>query len=156
MKKILSLILLIDFLGLPIFCNDNKIQLKLDTDITKIIEQLGEPKSISVEEFTSNTNFDTICYEYEHVKIYTYRITQVISKIKLLSNEFLLCIDDKILTCETDKKTIDILFSEGSFDGKASSGNEYYYYPLTNLREIEVLYDKSFKAIEILYGYSTP
>lgn len=139
-----------------LICNDNKIELKLNISIPDVIEILGEPKNISTEDFSYNHDFDMICYEYETCKIFSFRVSQAISKIQSVSNQILLNIDNKKISCGISKAEIDSLFKEGILDGKDSYGNRYYYYSLTKLREFDVLYNESNIAVEIIYGYSTP
>ena len=51
---------------------------------------------------------------------------------------------------------MDSLFRKGNLDGKDAMGNKFFYYGLTDLREIRVLYNQNFEAIQIIYGYTAP
>ena len=64
--------------------------------------------------------------------------------------------DDKIITCGFSKDEMDSLFRKGNLDGKDAMGNKFFYYGLTDLREIRVLYNQRNEAIQIIYGYTAP
>ena len=155
MKKrcIFYILILISYIA---FCDENNIELQLSIPITEAMEILGKPQNTSIDEFSYNHDFDMICYEYESFEIYSYRVSQAISKIRTSSKNLVLNIDEKKIFCGLTKLEIDSLFKEGTLDGKDSYGNKYYYYPLSKLREFDVLYNESNIAIEIIYGYSTP
>ena len=72
------------------------------------------------------------------------------------TNKYQIQIDNKIITCGLSKTEIDKLFNNGTIDGHDTQGNTFYYYGLTDLRELRILYDKNHKAIRIDYGYSNP
>ena len=156
MKKKWCTYIILILVCCKLFCEDNSIELKLNIPISDVIDMLGEPQNISIEEFSYNHDFDMICFKYDSFEIYTYRVSQVISKIKAFSNKVVLDMDEKKIACGFTKSEIDSLFNEGTLDGEDKCGNKYYYYPLTKLREFDVLYNELNIAIEIIYGYSTP
>ena len=156
MNKKWCIYIIIILMSCKVFCDEKSIELKLNIPISDSLTILGEPENISIEEFSYNHDFDMLCYEYDTVEIYTYRVSQAISKIRTLSNKVVLEIDEKKITCGLTKSEIDSLFNEGTFDGEDKYGNQYFYYPLTKLREFDVLYNDCNIAIEIIYGYSTP
>ena len=65
-------------------------------------------------------------------------------------------VDNKIITCGFSKDEMDSLFRKGNLDGKDAMGNKFFYYGLTDLREIRVLYNQRNEAIQIIYGYTAP
>ena len=154
-KKCLITILLAIFMSYLSFSNENKIIFSLDTQISEVIELLGEPNEIKIEEFPKH-DYDSICYFYDSLNLYRYRISKGLYLIRLKSNKYHIQIDNKIITCGLSKTEIDKLFNNGTIDGHDSQGNTFYYYGLTNLRELRILYDKNHKAIRIDYGYSNP
>ena len=154
-KKCLITILLAIFMSYLSFSNENKIIFSLDTQISEVIELLGEPNEIKIEEFPKH-DYDSICYSYDSIDFWKYRGFPEIRLLKLKSNKYQIQIDNKIITCGLSKTEIDKLFNNGTIDGHDSQGNTFYYYGLTNLRELRILYDKNHKAIRIDYGYSNP
>lgn len=155
MKKYLIVFLLSICSMFFAFANDSKIIFTLDTQISDITEILGEPNEIKIEEFPKH-DYDSICYFYDSLNLYRYRISKGLYLIRLKSNKYQIQIDNKIITCGLSKTEIDKLFNNGTIDGHDTQGNTFYYYGLTNLRELRILYDKNHKAIRIDYGYSNP
>ena len=155
MKKYLFVFLLFISSMFFAFANDSKIIFTLDTQISDITEILGEPDEIKIEEFPKH-DYDSICYFYDSLNLYRYRISKGLYLIRLKSNKYQIQIDNKIITCGLSKTEIDKLFNNGTIDGHDTQGNTFYYYGLTNLRELRILYDKNHKAIRIDYGYSNP
>lgn len=155
MKKYLIVFLLSICSMFFAFANDSKIIFTLDIQISDITEILGEPNEIKIEEFPKH-DYDSICYFYDSLNLYRYRISKGLYLIRLKSNKYQIQIDNKIITCGLSKTEIDKLFNNGTIDGHDTQGNTFYYYGLTNLRELRILYDKNHKAIRIDYGYSNP
>lgn len=155
MKKYLIVFLLFICSMFFAFANDSKIIFTLDTQISDITEILGEPDEIKIEEFPKH-DYDSICYFYDSLNLYRYRISKGLYLIRLKSNKYQIQIDNKIITCGLSKTEIDKLFNNGTIDGHDTQENTFYYYGLTNLRELRILYDKNHKAIRIDYGYSNP
>lgn len=154
-KKCLITILLAIFMSYLSFSNENKIVFSLDTQISEVIELLGEPNEIKIEEYPKH-DYDSICYSYDSIDFWKYRGFPEIRLLKLKSNEFYINIDGKLITCGLEKKEIDKLFNNGTLFRKEKYNNKYFYYCLTNLREIFILYDDDFKVIRIEYGYVEP
>ena len=155
MKKYLIVFLLSICSMFFAFANDSKIIFTLDTQISDITEILGEPNEIKIEEFPKH-DYDSICYLYDSLNLYRYRISKGLYLTRLKSNKYQIQIDNKIITCGLSKTEIDKLFNNGTIDGHDTQGNTFYYYGLTDLRELRILYDKNHKAIRIDYGYSNP
>ena len=154
MKKTINIFFLIILLSINSFCHEKKSLLSLDMKITDLIEFLGEPDSIKVIPYESKKDYDDIWYIYDSAEICTYRIVQKVSKIRIKSNNFILDVNDKYITCGYKKHEIDALLGQGTLEKKDTKGNEYYYYPSADLSEVDVVYDNSSTAIEIYYAYS--
>ena len=81
---------------------------------------------------TDQSHDDTPC-ETEDIKDYCFNV------------------DNKIITCGFTKDEMDSLFRKGNLDGKDAMGNKFFYYGLTDFRELRVLYNQRNEAIQINY-----
>lgn len=135
---------------------DDKIILSLDLTVSELIELFGEPNKMEVIEFSGNRDFDTITYEYDELFFSKYKIYEKPHTISITSKDYCFNVDNKIITCGFSKDEMDSLFRKGNLDGKDAMGNKFFYYGLTDLREIRVLYNQRNEAIQIIYGYTAP
>ena len=156
MKKAFIICFLLILLNINSFCQGKKILLSLDTKITDLIELLGEPASKKVIPFEAKNDYDDIWYIYDSAEICTYRIVQKVSKIRIKSNNFILDVNGKYITCGYKKNEIEVLLGQGTLEREDSKGNEYYYYPSADLSEVDVIYDNNSTATEIYFAYSNP
>lgn len=86
-KKCLITILLAIFMSYLSFSNENKIIFSLDTQISEVIELLGEPREMKIEEYPKH-DYDSICYFYDSLNLYRYRISKGLYLIRLKSNKY--------------------------------------------------------------------
>lgn len=114
MKKIiLSLLILISnlyvlFSETIIQINNRKIIFE-EYKIENIIEVFGQPIKKSVIPFEYNSDWDTICYEYESLTVFTSRITKAPYKIEISGEPFSLNFNGKIINSGVSKSSIEEL-----------------------------------------------
>ena len=108
MKRIFIILLcgLCDLYAQSIIKFDDKC-IDMDYKVKEIEDIVGKPIKTAEIPFRHNSDWDTICYTYPNLEIYSYRITGAPYKIKVSNCNFELHMNEIIIKSGESKATVE-------------------------------------------------
>ena len=170
MKRILSLFISLLF-SVSLYSNPSMgitiggISVSINEPMEDVVEKMGVPNRVEVVPWEYNHDWDEICYEYDNITVYFYRMVNSVNKVEVIwdsnaSVEHDLLINIYNVECKVGETRSEIdrkLGKKGFFLGtRADNSLSMYLYEFKDFLEAVFLYDQRNRLQGFSFGYVDP